>query len=191
MAAAAISTVGCAKTRHQHDARVGLVHFAFVTLRAHDAGDTRFHRVKQVVDMPAQCLVIPHVSGDARFEIALCRSGVDVIAGWKIKLAQAADLQAYRLVQVDVELVGAQHGGFVWPGGRLKPQRLRRYRVTPRTQRLISSRIDVRRLVPEQDCAGSLTDVFTSLSIGHEFDQIAGRLRHHLRRGDGGLFQYP
>ena len=94
MAAAAFSTVGCTKPRHQNDARVGLVHFAFVSLSAHDGGDTRFHRVEQVVDMPAQCLVTPHVPRDARFEIALCRSGVDVYASRKIELAQAADLQA-------------------------------------------------------------------------------------------------
>jgi len=117
MAAAAFSTVGCAKTRHQNDARVGLVHFAFVTLCAHDAGDTRFHRGEQVVDMPAQCLVTPHVSRDARFEIALCRSCVDVIPSRKIELAQAADLQARSLAQADVELVSAEHSVFVWPGG--------------------------------------------------------------------------
>ena len=93
MAAAAISTVGRAKARHQNDARVGLVHFAFITLSAHDGGDTRLQRVEQVVDMPAQCLVTPHVPRDARFEIALCRSGVDVYASRKVEFAQAADLQ--------------------------------------------------------------------------------------------------
>ncbi len=94
MAATAISAVGCAKPWHQHDARVGLVQFAFVTLGAHDIGDTRFHRREQVVDMPTQSLVTPHVPGDARLEIALCRSGVDVFPSRKIELAQAADLQA-------------------------------------------------------------------------------------------------
>lgn len=116
MAAAAFSTVGSTKTRHQYDARVGLVHFAFVTLCAHDAGHTRFHRVEQIVDMPAQCLVTPHVPRDPRLEIAFCRSGVDVFASRKIELAQAADLQAHSLAQADVELVGAEHGVFVWPG---------------------------------------------------------------------------
>lgn len=117
MAAAAISTVRRAETRYQNDARVGLVHFAFVVLRANDVGDTRFHGIEQVVDMPAQCLVSPHVPGDACFEIAFCRAGVDVFARWKIELAQAADSQAHRLAQADVELVGAEHGVFVWPGG--------------------------------------------------------------------------
>ena len=72
MAAAAISTVGRAKTRHQNDARLGLIHFAFVTLGAHDGGDTRFHRVEQVVDMPVQCFVTPQVPCDTRFVITLC-----------------------------------------------------------------------------------------------------------------------
>jgi hypothetical protein len=113
MAAAAISAVGCAKSRHQHDARVGLVHFAFVTLGADDAGDTRFHRVEKIVNMSAQYLVTPHVPGDARLEIALCRSGVDVIASWKVELAQTADLQVHSLAQADVELVGAVHSMFI------------------------------------------------------------------------------
>jgi hypothetical protein len=29
-------------------------------------------------------------------------------------------LQAYRLAQADVELVGAEHGVFVWPGCRVQ-----------------------------------------------------------------------
>lgn len=113
MAAAALATVGRSKPRYQDDARVGLVHFTFVMLCAHDAGHARFHRVEQVVDMPAQRLVPPHVPGDPCLEIALCRAGVDVFARRKIELAQAADLQAHSLTQADVELVGAEHRVFV------------------------------------------------------------------------------
>ncbi len=117
MAAAAIATIGRAKTRHQNDARAVLVQFAFVPGGAQDAGDLGFHCVEQVIDMPAQCLVASQVSRDACFVIAFCRAGVDILASRKIEFAQAADLQAQGLTQVDAELVGAEHGVFVWLGG--------------------------------------------------------------------------
>ena len=116
MAAATPCAIRCAKSGQRNDAVRCLIQTALVRFGAHHCGYADAGCGKQIVDMPAQGFLAPQMASHAGFEIALRRSGVDVIPSRKIELAQAADLQAQGLAQADVELVGAEQSAFVWSG---------------------------------------------------------------------------
>jgi len=110
MAAAALATIRCAESRHGDITRRRLIQRALVRIRTQHPRHRHPRRRKQVIDMPAQGLLAPQMAGDARLESALRRTGIDVVPRRESELAEAADLQAQGVGEVDLELVGAWQG---------------------------------------------------------------------------------
>jgi hypothetical protein len=108
VAAATVLAVRGAETRYGNVTRGGPIELAFVGDGTGDFRHRNIGRGEQIVDVPAQGFFPAQVAGDAGLEVALRRAGVDVMAGGKVELTQAAHGDAQRLGHMDAELIGAE-----------------------------------------------------------------------------------